>query len=169
MTAIGPNSTVGEVLAALEGVWAEPSVAGRLAGILPTLWNYAPDLIWLGAYLVERPGVSLALGPYLGPPGPARIGWREGVVGSCAYERAVQIVEDVSRFEGYIRAVADTASELAVPVVRAGRPLAVLDIQSPVKDGFDIIRVELMTRIAERLAETWPSETTADARRDGAG
>ena len=49
----------------------------------------------------------------------------------------VQRVDDVHAFPGHIACDAASASELVVPIVRDGKLLAVLDLDSPDKARFD--------------------------------
>lgn len=158
MTHITPDSTIPEVVKRIDYILtAEDSPwESTLIAVLHVLSEHIPKLTWSGFYLVEKLGVALNRGPFLATEeGPSRLGWREGVIGSCAYERAVQILGDTKRFEGYIGAVRETRSELAVPVVRDGRVLAVLDAQAPAIDAFGIVEAELFQQIADRLARMW--------------
>ena len=57
--------------------------------------------------------------------------------GAAAATRATQRVADVHAFPGHIACDAASRSELVVPIVRDGKLLGVLDLDSPVKARFD--------------------------------
>ena len=92
------------------------------------------------------------VGPFSGPPSPLVIPWGQGVIGSCAAERAVQIVGSIKKFPGYIAAVPETRSEVGLPVIRNNHLYAVLDCQSPEMDGVDLLAVEWLAEVAQNLS-----------------
>ena len=57
--------------------------------------------------------------------------------GAAAQTLEAQRVDDVHAFPGHIACDAASASELVVPIVRDGKLLAVLDLDSPDKARFD--------------------------------
>ena len=81
------------------------------------------------------------LGPFIGKPACIRIpfgaGRVQGVCGAAAASGTTQLVDDVHAFPGHIACDAASASELVVPVVVAGRVVAVIDLDSPAKARFD--------------------------------
>ncbi len=93
----------------------------------------------------------MALGPFSGPPAPLVIPWGQGVVGSCAAERAVQIVGSIKKFPGYVAVIPETQCEVGIPLVRDNHLYAVLDCQSPEIDGIDLVAIEWLGRIASML------------------
>jgi GAF domain-containing protein len=82
-------------------------------------------------------GDELVLGPFHGRPACIRIPLGKGVCGAAAAERAAQLVEDVHAFPGHIACDSDTNSELVVPILRNGRVVAVIDLDSPAPARFD--------------------------------
>lgn len=94
-----------------------------------------PDINWVGFYLWK--GNELVLGPFQGKPACIRIGPGKGVCGTAAAQRKIQVVEDVDKFPGHIACDSASRSEIVVPVIKNGRLLGVLDIDSPVKARFD--------------------------------
>ena len=105
------------------------------ASLACLLWETLVQTNWCGFYrrIDEH---TLAVGPYQGTMGCLRIDLARGVCGACARLRLVQRVPDVSLFPGHIACDDRTRSELAVPIVHAGRVEAVLDLDSPHLDGF---------------------------------
>lgn len=157
LQAIGPESTLGEVWEAVGGCLAQGDHwLSRLTNVMAALRRHMPDLFSLGVYLTGHPGSHLWLGPSQGPPALARIAWGEGVVGSCALERAVQIVAETRRFHGYRPPYAEIASEIALPLVRNRIVMGVLWASSVSSGRFGVVEAELLQGVAERLEAAWP-------------
>jgi L-methionine (R)-S-oxide reductase len=60
-----------------------------------------------------------------------------GVCGTAAARRETVVVPDVHAFPGHIACDSASNSEVVVPVLRDGRLLGVLDLDSPVPGRFD--------------------------------
>lgn len=121
-----------QIRAAVAGERDAVALEATLASLL---WEALPHASWCGFYrrVDER---TLAVGPYQGPMGCLRIDLARGVCGACARTGEVQLVPDVSLFPGHIACDDRTKSELVIPVARAGRVLAVLDLDSLHLDAF---------------------------------
>ena len=76
------------------------------------------------------------LGPFQGKTACIRIAIGAGVCGTAAATGQVQRVADVHAFPGHIACDADSRSELVVPVVKNGKIVAVLDLDSPLPGRF---------------------------------
>jgi GAF domain-containing protein len=59
------------------------------------------------------------------------------VCGAAAASGQTQLVSDVHAFPGHIACDAASASELVVPVIRNGKIVGVIDLDSPLKARFD--------------------------------
>lgn len=90
---------------------------------------------WTGFYRVQEE--TLVLGPFQGPLACTRIAYGRGVCGSAWKEQRTLVVPDVELFPGHIACSSASRSEIVVPVWRAGRILAVLDIDSEHLATFD--------------------------------
>jgi len=122
------------------------SLQGLLAGETDPIANTAnsaalmfltmPDLNWAGFYFL-RDGDELVLGPFQGKPACVRIARGRGVCGAAAERRQTMLVPDVHAFPGHIACDADSRSELVVPLIKDGRVLGVLDLDSPTPARFD--------------------------------
>jgi GAF domain-containing protein len=124
-----------DLLSALEGLTAgEPDPIANMANAAALLWETLPDLNWAGFY--RTVGGELVLGPFQGRPACIRIPFGKGVCGAAAETLEVQRVEDVHAFPGHIACDAASASELVVPIVRDGKLIAVLDLDSPTAARF---------------------------------
>ncbi len=119
-----------DLLSAVEGLTGgEPDPIANMANVAALIWETLPDLNWAGFY--RNVNGELVLGPFQGRPACIRISFGQGVCGAAAATLRVQRVEDVHAFSGHIACDAASASELVVPIVRDGKLLAVLDLDSP--------------------------------------
>lgn len=126
------DAAVPQIRAALEGETDEIAVESTLACLL---WETLTQTNWCGFY--RRTGERLlTVGPYQGTMGCLRIDFARGVCGACARTREVQLVPDVTTFDGHIACDDRTRSELVVPIVASGELRGVLDLDSPHLDAF---------------------------------
>lgn len=114
----------------------EPDGVANMANVAALIWQFVPQLNWAGFYRVVDGG--LVLGPFIGRPACIRIAFGQGVCGTAAARAETQLVPDVHAFPGHIACDATSRSELVVPVLRGGRVLAVIDLDSPVLERFDV-------------------------------
>ena len=116
-----------QIRAAIEGETDAVAIEATLACLL---FETLAQTNWCGFY--RRTGEhTLAVGPYQGTMGCLRIDLARGVCGACARTQEVQLVPDVTKFPGHIACDDRTRSELVIPVLREGRTMAVLDLDSP--------------------------------------
>jgi GAF domain-containing protein len=121
---------------ALEGLVAgESDGIANMANAAALLFESLPDINWVGFY--RNVGGELVLGPFQGRPACIRMQFGEGVCGTAAATREVQLVEDVHAFPGHIACDSASNSEIVVPLIRDGMVLGVLDIDSPHYARFD--------------------------------
>ncbi len=107
---------------------------------------------WVGVYLLD--GDTLVLGPYRGNPTEhERIPLGKGVCGSVAATGHTEVVPDVRARPGHIACDIDTRSETVVPIVRDGRVLGVLDVDSNTLDAFGEREVALIEQAAREIAD----------------
>jgi GAF domain-containing protein len=116
-------------------VSGEPDNVANMANIAAVVWHFLPDLNWAGFY--RAIGDELVLGPFMGKPACIRIAFGQGVCGAAAQSGISQLVDDVHAFPGHIACDAASRSELVVPVLRGGRVIAVIDLDSPLPARFD--------------------------------
>jgi sigma-B regulation protein RsbU (phosphoserine phosphatase) len=81
-----------------------------------------------------------------------RIPWGEGITGTAAATGRPVRVSDVSQDPRYINALDAVRSELAVPLMLAGKAIGVLDIQSRQLDYFTREQQYILTLLATRIA-----------------
>jgi len=107
-----------------------------------TVLKQAFDFLWVGFYLVKDN--ELVLEPFQGEIACTRIGFGKGVCGLAWKEKQTVIVPDVDKFAGHIACSSQSKSEIVVPIIKANKVVAVLDIDSHKLANFDEIdRVEL--------------------------
>ena len=124
-----------DLLNAAEGLTAdEPDAVANMANVSALIWESLPDLNCAGFY--RNVDGELVLGPFQGRPACIRIPFGKGVCGAAAKTLQVQRIQDVNAFPGHIACDAASASELVVPIVRGGKLIAVLDLDSPTPGRF---------------------------------
>ncbi|RHR43602.1 GAF domain-containing protein [Parabacteroides sp. AF18-52] len=121
-----------------------PQIESLLAGENDTIANMANvaaalkqtfNFFWVGFYIVKDD--MLVLAPFQGSIACTRIRYGKGVCGTAWKEATTQIVPDVDLFPGHIACNSDSKSEIVVPVIRDGKVVAVLDIDSDELNSFD--------------------------------
>ena len=122
-----------------------------LANASALLYDTLPELNWAGFYLVR--GDELLLGPFQGRPACIRIAYGKGVCGTAWKDERCLRVPDVHAFPGHIACDAASRSEIVLPVRSGGRIVAVLDIDSPVKERFTAEDEEVLTAFAGTIGE----------------
>ncbi|MGG3821665.1 GAF domain-containing protein [Geobacillus thermodenitrificans] len=130
----------------------EPNMIANLANASALLNQFLTDINWVGFYLAD--GDELVLGPFQGLPACVRIPFGKGVCGTAAAERRTVVVPDVHQFPGHIACDAASQSEIVVPLIKEGRVIGVLDIDSPIKNRFD----DIDRRYLEQFASVLVSE-----------
>ena len=90
---------------------------------------------WTGFYRVVDD--ELVLGPFQGPVACMHIPFGRGVCGTAWQRQETIIVPNVHEFAGHIACSSESKSEIVVPVIRDGKVIAVLDIDSAEYNTFD--------------------------------
>lgn len=114
----------------------EPNLIANLANVSALLNLSLDDINWVGFYLLENED-TLVLGPFQGNPACVRIAVGKGVCGTAFEQKSTLRVEDVHQFEGHIACDAASNSEIVIPLVKDGKHIGVLDIDSPSLNRFD--------------------------------
>lgn len=128
----------------------EPDAVANMANLASLLWLSLPDLNWAGFYRVI--GDELVLGPFIGKPACIRIPIGKGVCGAAAATASTQLVPDVHAFDGHIACDVASRSELVVPILIAGRVVAVIDLDSPLPDRFGVEDAAGIEMLASAIA-----------------
>lgn len=112
----------------------EPDLVANLANVAAALKEQF-GWFWVGFYLVKEN--ELVLGPFQGPVACTRIRYGKGVCGSSWEQARTLIVPDVEQFPGHIACSSLSKSEIVVPVIRDGKVIGVLDVDSAEYNEFD--------------------------------
>lgn len=112
----------------------ETDALANSANFVAFVFDALPDINWLGIYVLRND--ELVLGPFQGNPACVRIPIGQGVCGTAARDMTTLRVDDVHEFDGHIVCDVASRSEIVVPLVKGGRVLGVLDIDSPSKARF---------------------------------
>ena len=118
------------------------------------LFHQLDDLNWAGFYLNRNE--ELVLGPFQGQIACVRIPFGRCVCGEAAATRQTQRVDDVHAFPGHIACDSASNSELVVPLIKDGRLIGVLDLDSPRIGRFteqDQVGIEALAAIFLRLSD----------------
>ena len=116
---------LGQLRALLDG---ERDLLANAANSAAFLYYSLPELNWAGFYFLR--GKELVLGPFQGKCACTRIAMGKGVCGQAALARKALVVANVHEFPGHIACDVASNSEIVVPLVKAGRLLGVLDLDS---------------------------------------
>lgn len=120
----------------------EPDMIACMANVAAVL-HEAFGFWWTGFYRVEHEPADtdghgvLVLGPFQGPIACTRIPYGRGVCGTAWQQAQTLVVPDVHRFAGHIACSSASNSEIVVPLIREGKVIAVLDIDSKDFAAFD--------------------------------
>jgi L-methionine (R)-S-oxide reductase len=86
---------------------------------------------WVGFYVLDQEKNELVLGPYVGKPTQhTSITVGKGICGQVAESGKTMVVQDVTQVENYISCGLDVQSEIVVSVLKDGKFVAELDIDS---------------------------------------
>ncbi len=140
------KSLVPQIQALLTG---ESDVIANMANISAALKEVF-SFWWVGFYLVKNN--ELVLGPFQGPVACTRIAIGKGVCGTSWKEAKTIIVADVDQFPGHIACSSASRSEIVVPVLKDGKVIAVLDVDSEHYDHFDKTDDQYLTIITKLLS-----------------
>jgi GAF domain-containing protein len=119
-----------DLLSDLRGLYeGERDPVANAANTAAAIWQHLPDINWAGFYFLKQD--ELVLGPFHGKPACVRIAMGKGVCGTAAQRKATVVVPDVHKFPGHIACDSASNSEIVVPLIRGGKLIGVLDIDSP--------------------------------------
>ncbi|MFS0598316.1 GAF domain-containing protein [Peribacillus frigoritolerans] len=128
----------------------ETNRIANLSNAAALLNQFLDEINWVGFYLYEED--QLILGPFQGLPACVRIPMGKGVCGTSAATGKTLRIEDVHQFPGHIACDAASRSEIVIPLMKDGKLLGVLDIDSPITDRFDEMDQQGLEKFAEILS-----------------
>jgi len=109
---------------------------------------------WVGFYILDQEKNELVLGPYVGKPTQhTHIAVGKGICGQVAESGQTMVVQDVTQVENYISCGLDVQSEIVVPVMKDGKFVAELDIDSHSPAPFTPADSEFLREICDLLVD----------------
>ncbi|MEZ7625041.1 GAF domain-containing protein [Streptococcus sp. 27098_8_22] len=129
----------------------EPNVLANLSNASALLKTSFPNTVFAGFYLFD--GNELILGPFQGGVSCVRIALGKGVCGESAASLQTVIVGDVKTYPNYISCDSSARSEIVVPMVKEGRLLGVLDLDSSLVDDYDELDQKYLEEFVSILLE----------------
>lgn len=155
----------GEVMAGEKGKVSYDDVAARLEKIIRSgsqkkaITDFVcrelrkiPHYTWVGIYTVD--GQDLVLASWSGPSATQhpRIQVGQGICGAAITEKATVIVSDVNSDPRYLPCFINTRSEIVVPLLKDGVPVAEIDIDSDQLAAFTPTDKTFVEWVAQELA-----------------
>lgn len=125
------QSLIPQLKALIEGETDEIANLANISAALKQTFGF----FWVGFYLIKEN--ELVLGPFQGPIACTRIQFGKGVCGAAWKDEKTIIVPDVDQFPGHIACSSDSKSEIVVPLIKNGKMIGVLDVDSNQLNDFD--------------------------------
>jgi len=127
----------------------ETNIVANLANIAAAL-KHSFGFFWVGFYRVVDD--ELVLGPFQGPVACTRIAYGKGVCGTSWKSKQPIVVPDVHQYPGHIACSSESLSEIVVPVIKDGKVILVLDVDSDQVDDFDEIDRKYLSELADYIS-----------------
>ena len=142
-----------EILSVVEG---ETDAIANMANVASML-HEAFGFWWTGFYRVLQPQDAheelLVLGPFQGPLACTRIKKGRGVCGTAWAEMRTVVVPNVHDFPGHIACSSLSNSEIVVPMIKDGKMVAELDIDSKEFNTFDEVDARFLEEVCRYVTE----------------
>jgi GAF domain-containing protein len=137
------DSILPQISSLLDGESDQIANMANVCAALKEQFNF----FWVGFYMVK--GNELVLGPFQGPVACTRIKLGKGVCGSAWEQKKTLIVPDVDLFPGHIACSSASKSEIVIPIIRSGKVIGVLDVDSEELNSFDETDADYLLQILE--------------------
>jgi L-methionine (R)-S-oxide reductase len=133
-------------------IYDEKNQVANLSNASALLNQFLDRVNWVGFYLLDT-NDELVLGPFQGLPACIRIPLGRGVCGTAAKNKETVLVKDVHEFPGHIACDAASNSEIVIPMIKDGKLVGVLDIDSPEKNRFDEVDQKMLEKFVAILIQ----------------
>ncbi|HHO56954.1 MAG TPA: GAF domain-containing protein [Thermoplasmatales archaeon] len=125
----------------------------KLQKICALLHDNIPHYNWVGFYMVNDDKRELVLGPFVGEPTEhVRIEFGRGICGQAALTHKTFLVPDVSKESNYLSCSPKVKSEIVVPIMKDGKMMAQLDIDSHQVNAFTYDDETFLQKVCEKIA-----------------
>lgn len=132
----------------------ESSPEEKMQQICELLADEVEVFDWVGFYLVDPEAErELVLGPYVGEETDhTRIPFGTGICGQAADTHETFVVQDVSRESNYLACSIHVKAEIVVPVMKDGKFVGELDIDSHTRDSMTSHHQAMLEEICHIVA-----------------
>lgn len=109
---------------------------------------------WFGFYMTDPENDRmLVLGPFIGEPTDhIRIPFGKGICGQAAQTGETFLIDDVTKESNYLSCSINVKSEIVVPIVKNGKIIGELDIDSHQAGAFDSYDKKFLESVCAKLA-----------------
>lgn len=148
-------SLIDRLLPTINSILERDSVLeDKLLAICNELYNEVEHFDWVGFYLADKHIENqLVLGPYVGEPTDHTIiPYGKGICGQVAVSQETFVSQDVSAEDNYISCSIHVKSEIVVPILKDGKFIAQIDIDSNLKNAITDEKKELLEKICTLLS-----------------
>ena len=131
----------------------EDNALANLSNASALLNTTLPNSVFTGFYIMDNINNELILGPFQGNVSCVRIALGKGVCGQSAAENRTLIVEDVTKHANYIACDSAARSEIVVPMLKEGKLVGVLDLDSHQVGDYNEADQEYLEKFVNVLLE----------------
>ena len=126
----------------------------KLQKICHLLDQEIPYFNWTGFYFKNGDKDELILGPYVGAATDHTvIPFGKGICGQVAVSGETFVVPDVNAQDNYLSCSVDTKAEIVVPIIKNGKNIGQIDIDSHTADPFTPEDREMLEWLCSEIAE----------------
>lgn len=126
----------------------------KLFAICEVLADEVDHFDWVGFYIADPSGKEeLVLGPFIGDPTDhTRIPFGKGICGQVALSHQTFVSQNVHEEENYLSCSMNVQAEIVAPIMKNGKFVAQLDIDSHVEGSITKEKRALVEEICSRLS-----------------
>jgi L-methionine (R)-S-oxide reductase len=131
----------------------EKNKIANLANFVSVLKHTFDYYLWVGFYFIDtEKSDELVLGPYQGKIACTRLKAGSGVCWASIQKRETILVNNTNNFPGHISCDSNSKSELAIPIIKNGEAVAVLDVDSDAIAAFDETDKKYLVELISKIS-----------------
>ena len=128
----------------------------KLEKVCHLLDQEIPYFNWTGFYFRNGDKEELVLGPYVGAATDHTvIPFGKGICGQVAVSNETFVVPDVNEQDNYLSCSIDTKAEIVVPIIKDGKNIGQIDIDSHTLDPFTTEDREMLEWLCDEIAKIY--------------